>query len=365
MSRSIAAAALACGLMLSAAGASAGILVPVPAFPGATKTFVYGINNNNVVAGRYQGSDGIDHGFFGTLDGNYTAFDFPGGSSFVNSINDAGDITGYAEVPDPNCPIFGCQYVRKADGTMVELKKGHTPLDGQAEQIVRNKSTGERWFVDDQGQTQTVGYLARNAKWQSDISLPIDGAERVHARGLNKKGESVGYFSDSNLDTEPAFVIKDGTASMVQYTGNPDNFVTIFAGLNGTGKIVGSWSSIDGTEGQALIYETSNDTFRVIDVPGETVTFARQVNDAGVITVDGASSAYIYCTHKKLCPITNGAIEIKEKVMTAAHPGNKQWVLCKDNCEKPAADARAASPAQIREAIKRNPLLLKEARDWR
>jgi len=362
MSRSIAAAALACGLAFSLSAATAGILVPVPAFPGSTASFVYGINNSNVVAGRYQGSDGVDHGFFGTLDGNYTAFDFPGGSSFVTSINDAGDITGYAEASNPNCPIIGCEYVRKADGTMEIVTKHGNPLDGQAEQIVKNRFVGEYWFIDDGGQTHINGYRGRMAAWKHDIVLPFDGVGRTRARGLNKKNEIVGFYTAGS--TEPAFLIKDGVASSVAFT-DPDTFETIFAGINGTGKIVGSWLNEDGSAGQAFIYESSNDTFRVIDVPGETITFARQVNDAGVVTVGGATSGYIYCTHKKLCPITAGAIEVKEKIVPAKHPGAKQWVLCKNGCEKDSADVRPASPAQLRAAIARDPSLLKELRDRR
>jgi hypothetical protein len=363
MSKSIAAAALACGLTLSLSAATAGILVPVPAFPGSTASFVYGINNNNVVAGRYKDADGVDHGFFGTLDGNYTAFDFPGGSSFVTSINDAGDIIGFAEAADPDCPLVGCEYIRKADGTMVEITKHGNPLDGQAEQIVKNRFVGEYSFLDDQENTHTVGYRGRMAAWKHDINLPFDNVVRTRARGLNRQNEVVGYYLANG--TEPAFIIKGGVASSVAYTADPDAFATIFAGVNGTGKIVGSWSSQDGSEGQAFIYESSNDTFRIIDVPGETVTFARQVNDAGVITVGGASSGYIYCTHKKLCPITAGAIEVKEKVVAATHPGAKQWVLCKNGCNKDSADVRPASPAQLRAAIARDPSLLKELRDRR
>ncbi|HEX4860719.1 MAG TPA: hypothetical protein VFV07_05745 [Rhizomicrobium sp.] len=363
MSRSIAAAALACGLTLSISAATAGVLVPVPSFPGSIASFVYGINNNNVVAGRYKDADGVDHGFFGTLDGNYTSFDFPGGSSFVTSINDAGDITGYAEASDPNCPLIGCEYIRKADGTMVEITKHGTPVDGQAEQIVKNRFVGEYWFLDDQENTHTNGYRGRMGAWKHDIVLPFENVGRTRVRGLNRQNEIAGFYTANG--TEPGFVIKGGVATSAAYTGDPDAFATLLTGINGTGKIVGSWSSQDGTEGQALIYESSNDTFRVIAVPGETITFARQVNDAGVITVGGASSGYIYCTHKKLCPITAGAIEVTEKVVAATHPGAKQWVLCKNGCEKDSTDVRPASPAQLRAAIARDPSLLKELRDRR
>ncbi|GEM_PF-911322 len=364
MSRSIAAAALACGLALSASAASAGILVPVPAFPGATATYATGINNSNVIAGSYIDANAVSHGFYGTADGNYTSFDFPGGNTFADSINDAGDITGFAEVPNDDCPVLGCEYILKADRTEVAITKGGNPLDGQAEQIVKGKFTGDYFFTDDQGVTHENGFLGSHAHWKSDISLPFENVGHVRGRGLNKKGELVGYYSDTGNGTIPAFLIKDGQTSSIAFD-DPDTFETLFEGVNGTGKIVGGWTNDDGSEGQAFIYESSDDTFRVIDVPGETVPLARQVNDSGIITITGATSSYLYCTHKKLCPITAGAIEIKEKIVAAKHPGAKQWVLCRNGCEKDSANVRPASAAQIREAIARDPSLLKELRDRR
>jgi probable HAF family extracellular repeat protein len=53
------------------------------------------INNNNVVAGGYIGSDGIQHGF--VLDGkNLTSFDAPGavGVTTAEGINDKGQVSG-------------------------------------------------------------------------------------------------------------------------------------------------------------------------------------------------------------------------------------------------------------------------------
>src|ERR1044071_2471165 len=67
--------------LLAASSALGGTLVPVTPFPGATTTIVFGINDDGVIAGSYRDSDGIEHGFFGPLNGTYTRFDYGGGSS--------------------------------------------------------------------------------------------------------------------------------------------------------------------------------------------------------------------------------------------------------------------------------------------
>ena len=58
---------------------------------------------------------------------------------------------------------------------------------------------------------------------------------------------------------------------------DPDAVETVLSGVNRNGTIVGSWVSGDGSEGQPLIYDSSSDTFRVIDVPVSPGSYARQV----------------------------------------------------------------------------------------
>lgn len=73
-------AAATAGVFALLSTTHAGVLVPLPKVPGSDNTYAIAINNNNVIAGRYVTADGLNHGFFGTLDGNYTTFDAPGTS---------------------------------------------------------------------------------------------------------------------------------------------------------------------------------------------------------------------------------------------------------------------------------------------
>src|ERR1700754_1777933 len=90
--------------LLIAGGAEASAtkaqLIPIVPYPGATSTTVFGIaDDNNTITGSYvSADDGATHGFYGTLDGNYTSFDFPDApDTQPRGINGTGRlITGFS-----------------------------------------------------------------------------------------------------------------------------------------------------------------------------------------------------------------------------------------------------------------------------
>src|ERR1043165_4705362 len=88
--------------LLAASSALAGTLVPVTPFPGATTTIVFGINDAGVIAGSYRDSNGIEHGFFGPLNGTYTSFDYGGTRSGTQTraLHDDGALLGFATHPN-------------------------------------------------------------------------------------------------------------------------------------------------------------------------------------------------------------------------------------------------------------------------
>src|SRR3569833_565403 len=88
--------------------ANAAVYVPVIPVAGAQSgsTVVLGINDNNIIAGSYLTSDGVRHGFFGTLDGNYTTFDAGVTSTDARGIGNDGSITGDADDAQGNIYPF-------------------------------------------------------------------------------------------------------------------------------------------------------------------------------------------------------------------------------------------------------------------
>ena len=68
------------------------------AFPGASATQAFGLNDEGEVVGTYTigtGNNAVTHGFT-WMNGRFTTVNFPGASSTtINGVNDAGDIVGF------------------------------------------------------------------------------------------------------------------------------------------------------------------------------------------------------------------------------------------------------------------------------
>src|SRR3954453_1489190 len=149
--RSVALAAV----VLCGSAAGAGVLVAIPPVPGSTATYVTGINNANIITGFYETADGASNDFFGSLDGHYTTFDAPAGQTFTEAINDAGYITGVSNVPNENCPIEGCAFIRGPDGTITTILNKRRPMDGQAQGVTDGaKCGGENGHLAAKGSAQ-------------------------------------------------------------------------------------------------------------------------------------------------------------------------------------------------------------------
>jgi len=102
--------ALALAVMTQAQAAT---IVTVTPPDGATATTVFGINDHGVIAGSYVDANGVEHGFFGPLNGAYTTFDLGGTTTSTEprALNDDGDITGFGA--DPSFTV-GTEFLRDA-----------------------------------------------------------------------------------------------------------------------------------------------------------------------------------------------------------------------------------------------------------
>src|SRR5947207_8550496 len=100
--------------------AAAATLVPVPSVPESSLTMVFAINDNDVIAGSYIGTnDGVEHSFFGPL-GNYTSFDAGTGGSEARGLNNKGVITGFSNSQTGNTATEPA-FKRKINGTIVNI----------------------------------------------------------------------------------------------------------------------------------------------------------------------------------------------------------------------------------------------------
>jgi hypothetical protein len=298
MLKQLAAAAVLAGLAAFALPSEAGTLIPVVPFPGSTSTSVLGINDNNIIVGTYMDSDGVEHGYFGTLDGNYTSFDYTANTvdgTEPRAINGDGWITGYAPASNEGF-LFGYEFARKPDGTIVTIKKDSVPLDGIAQGITKGQeSVGDYW---DTVNFIRYGYYAKKGKYQEDLTLPFD-TTRTAPRAINSAGTVVGFFSTSG--TMHGFLLKGGVATQIDY---PDQAAvsTGLEGINDKGMVTGGWTDADNNS-FAFLYDTTNSTFTPLTIDGATFTQVWGINKAGLIAVDSDAGVFIYCPKKpSKCP---------------------------------------------------------------
>ena len=332
--------------------AKAGTLIPVPSVPGSTATVIRGINDSNTITGSYTDPDGSVHGFVGTLDGNYAGFDFPWGTTIPEAISNDGYITGLSNYSTNDCPYYGCEYLRKPDGSIAAITKDGVPLDGVAQGIIAKTKFVGQYSVFNNGLSY-FGYYGTGTQYRAALTLPFN-TNRTSPRGYNKKGIVAGYFVDTDHGSlRTGFVLKKGTATAINY---PDEnaFSTYLESVNNRGLIAGAWSSQDGTVEQPFVFNFAKNAFSLISVPGAPVAFANAINNNGVVTVTDFTVSYIYCLKKKGCPASPNAIEIPDRWI----PARTRSVICRNGCTGPLhipASHGKMDIAAVREAIGRDP----------
>jgi hypothetical protein len=295
------------------------------------------------------------HGFVGTLDGNYTSFDFPNGATSPNAINNDGYITGYASTSTEECPAFGCEFIRAPNGSIEPITRHGVQLDGIAQGIIKNaRFVGQYIIVGENGQLFYYGYYGKGAKYRAALTLPFN-TTRTSPRGYNKNGTVTGYFLDlDNNNIHPGFVLKAGVATAVNYPDQKATY-TLLEGVNDKGMIAGTWTSNDGSSEQAFLFDFDKNEFMPISIPGAMFSFAGGINNNDVVAVtDENGVSYIYCLKKRTCPLSSKATEILDHWI----PATTRSAFCRDGCTGPLhipANRKKMDAASIHNAIGRDP----------
>lgn len=348
-------AAVACG-----SAAQGATLIPVVPVPGSTITYIGGLNDENIITGSYVTSDGVTHGYFGTLDGQYQTFDYGAGDTHPLAISNDGYISGYASGVGER--IYGYEFVRAPDGsiTTIDNKRRHgTPLNGLAQGIVKNINfVGDYWDEN----FLTHGYVGKGAYLRAELTLPFD-TDKVRPRGLNQDGTVVGYFRDLDQidrDNFRGFILKDDVATAFDYPDPRANYVWPEAS-NKHGIIAGAWAANDGSVEEAFLFDTIKGKFRTITVPGALYPIARGINAAGIVALSSDIGGFIYCPGKSNCPVGDRKAIHMSNTWISAPPGSVQTAICNNRCVGPWGRSSAkANVTARREAMKRDPELQRE-----
>ena len=341
------ASALVCAALLVSSAAEAKktvTYVPVVPPPGAVSTTAFGINDSNIIAGSFTDSSGVEHGFFGPLDGsNYTEFDAIAGQTGTEprAIANDGSIDGLAQ---GGAFVFGEEWFRSPDGTIKPLKKKKLLFDGVA-QGFNGSDLFMGDYVDSTG--TRVGYQGANGKYKTGFSLPVD-AISTNPRGINDSGVVAGGFIDT-AGVQHGFTLDGSTLNVIDFPGAAG--ITVAEGINNGGVVSGLWQDSSGNR-HGFVYDSSTGDLTAIEGnDGSTFQQIWGINNQGLIVLntqqsDGTYKSYIYCPlKKKKCP--KGGTEAEVQPIHVA-PGT---FLHYDKNGRTNRNLPAAKPTKVHAAI--------------
>jgi|SRR5579871_419796 len=292
----------AVSLKLLIAPAQAAVLVPV-SVPDASKTRLFGINDDNVIAGSFIGkSDHVEHAFFGPFGGEYTSFDGGDGGTQARAINNNDYITGFSNSQGSG-GITGTQpiFERLPDGTILNVTASGQQLYGRAQGInnTENKFAGTYW---DFHEFEAVAFVGRNGKYLHDVRLPFNQAS--DGEGINDANVIVGQIFQPPLHG----FIRDGKiVTIVDYPGTHVSG-TALEGINNNGQAVGQWFD-NHSRPHSFLLDIASQTFTDIVVPGAKKTEAWNINNNGAVALSSNVGAFIWCARKSQCPASGRFVE--------------------------------------------------------
>lgn len=284
-----------CLVLATVCQAQAATLVTVTPPAGAVTTTVFGINKHNVIAGSYIDASGVEHGFFGPLNGTYTTFDYGGTSTGTEprALDDDGVITGFAS--DPSFAV-GAEFLRQTDGTLLTFEKDGTALDGVAQDVIKKKTASAGDYIDPATGIRT-GYLGRDGAYQSDVTLGLN-VIRTSPRSLNHFGTLAGFFVDPS-GLEHGFIMKNNT---VQTIDADSSGTTALEGISKKELVTGQVTDSSGNP-HSFIYNSATGEFTSIEIDdGSVLQQAWGITDQGVVAVSTDVASYIYCIRGVHCP---------------------------------------------------------------
>ena len=241
--------------------------------PGASNSGPFGINARGDIVGDY---DTDQHGFLMTQ-GNFFTIDFPGASSTAGrGINAEGDIVGFycreGVAPQRLCNGTGLHgfLLSKSTFTTVDVPGASSTaayaINPEGD-IVGDYSSavGPCGAVPGPG---CHGFLLSKGTF---TTIDVPGAFGTTARGINPKGNIVGFFFDAT--GFHGFLFSKGAFTTIDA---PDSLFTVVFSINPEGSIVGSTSAGHG-------FLLSKGTFNFFDVPGASSTIPLGINPEGNI----------------------------------------------------------------------------------
>jgi len=306
----LAASALVGVALLANTGANAkgATYVPIALPNGAVSLAPFGINDDNIVAGSYTDSAGVQHGFYGPPDGsNYKTFDLKGvtGTQPRGIRNDL-SITGLALASGFT---FGEEFYRSPGGKITILKNPDKAIQDGVAQGGNDAGVYVGDYLDTDGSTR-IGFEGKAGKFLSQVTLPkVKGVTSTNPRQINNNNVIAGGYIDSS-GVQHGFVL-DGK-KLTSFDHPKAVGVTVAEGINDAEQIVGLYQDTSGNR-HGFLLDFSTGKYTAIDPgDGSTAQEAWGINNKGLVVGDtNAGSYFIYCPLKKSkCPKGGAAASV-------------------------------------------------------
>jgi hypothetical protein len=273
----------------------AATFIPVIPVSGSASNAIYAINDKNEITGAYSDSQGVTHGFAGSLNGDYQTFDAGSTNTNTGGIDKKGDIVG--TIFDSSSTCKDSAFERDAKGNIQLIKKDNMAISGTAGGMA---ASGDFVGVYCDGSGNARPFVGKKAQYKKDITLSGTHQD-VFPSSIDSAGDIVGFVDDPDGQTR-GFLLKDGITTEIAHPGTGR---TELLGINDHGQATGLY--IDGFSPHAFVYDIATAKFTNIDPPNSSGASAWGINNAGLVTINADNGRYVYCPKKKSkCP-TNGA----------------------------------------------------------
>ncbi len=238
-------------------------------YPGADRTFAWGINNSNIISGYHQDNNNANqHGFFYN-GSNYTELNHPdaiaGSATRGYDINDTGYITGY--YTDSDIVRHGFIYNGSSYTTFdVDFPEvSHTFSYG-----INDSNNVVGSYTVDTANTET-GFFKDGDNF---TAIMVNGSSITVAYDINNANVIVGKYDNHGFLTDDY----GATITTIDFTDESGNiYPTRIMGINDQGIVVGEYSGQHG-----FIYDGTN--YISFSVTAAQRTYLSGINNSGQLT---------------------------------------------------------------------------------
>jgi hypothetical protein len=260
-------------------------------------TVAYSINDWGEIAGQFQDSNYVFHGFVRYPDGSFNTFDAPGAGTgafegtAAQGINSAGDVTGIYS--DANGLSHG--FLRDRNGTITTFDAPGA-FQFMSTGIGEAINSGEKitgYFAD--ANNVVHGFLRDRNGVFTTFDAPGAGTGHHRLEGtaglaINSQGDITGFDEDAN-NVDHGFLRDHNRGTITTFDAPGAGTVapqgTVGEGINVAGNITGFYQDVNNVY-HGFVRDRDG-TFTKFDPPGTGTipfsgTFAYAINDGGVIT---------------------------------------------------------------------------------